>query len=58
MLDFSGKVRKFNFVDFDTEPAAGPLRENPGSGGEVYFGPSVHERIPKILVGGCSFRFG
>ena len=55
MLGFSGKVRKFNFVEF--ESAAGPLRENSGPG-KRYFGSSVQERIQKILVGGCSFKFG
>ena len=58
MLGFCGKVRKFNFVEFDAESATGPLRENPGPGAKIHFGPSVQERIPKVLVGVCSFKFG
>ena len=38
MLGFSGKVRKFNFVELDAESAAGSLRENPGPGAEIHFG--------------------
>ena len=58
MLGFSGKVRKFNFAEFESESDAGSLRENPGHGAEIFFGPSVQERIQKILVGKCSFKFG
>ena len=58
MLGFSGKVRKFNFVEVESESAAGRLRENPRPGTEIYFGPSVQVRIQKILVEGCSFKFG
>ena len=32
---FSGKEPKFNLVQFESESAAGPLRENPGPGAEI-----------------------